>query len=116
MNDSLYYYGMGVDLFEKGSFEEAITLFEKSYAQSPHFKTCERLALCYKRLNKTEEYKKYIRLAYEINPKSDKTAVEYAAVLQNSGQPDKAREILSCVLERNPTYGPATGLLKEMNK
>lgn len=111
MDDSLHYYYIAMECFEAGNLDEAIVNFEKSFIIEPHYKTCERLAICFKITKQIDSYKKYTELAYIYNPKSDKTAVEYSQMLIDFGQINEAKKVLYLILSRNPSYGPARKLI-----
>ena len=114
MEESYLYYCKGVCEYEKGNYQEAISFFLKSCSLMPHYKTFERLAFCYLKLNSIHDYERYIKSAYNLNTNNDKVATEYAEIISDVNT-DSARLILSQVLKRNPTYEPAKALLDKIS-
>ncbi|MEW6173812.1 MAG: tetratricopeptide repeat protein [Bacillota bacterium] len=110
VEDSNYYYGIGLEHLEKGEVEEALVQFQFSLSLMPHFKTYERLYECYKRIGRNQEAFDCLEKAFEMNNRNDKVAVEYIRLLMERGQCSQAVSMLKKVLERNPTYGPAVRL------
>ncbi len=106
--DSYYYYIKGDDFLNKRKIDLAIAYFRKSLELSEHFKTYFKLYECYKMLNQFEKANNYLKLAYLLNKKNDKTALEYAKVLIDNGSVSEAKIILLDILKRNPSYKKAT--------
>ena len=101
--DAYYLYGMGLEQYEQGNYSKAIEYFEQSNAIEEHFKTYERLFECWKKLGKTEKANSCIEIAYRMNPQNDKTAFEYAEMLAETGDTERALAFLDEIAERNPT-------------
>lgn len=78
MDEDYYLYLKGLEEFEKGCYTDAIRYFERSNNISEHFKCCERLYCCLIQLGDTEKAFSCIEKAYQLNPRNDKTAFEYA--------------------------------------
>lgn len=114
--DSRYYYGLGLEAFEREEIKDAIMFFRKSLELSPHFKTYERMYHCLEKIGKLDEAKEYIEKAFNSNPHNDKVAVEYITVLVREGNTVLSTEILNNVLTRNPNYGPALRLYEKINE
>ena len=105
--DSYYYYRIGNDNLEKGQIEKAIENFSKSCELNEHFKTYERLYLCYCKLLETDKAYKSIEYAYNLNNVNDKTAYLYAKSLISKGNIKRGNEILKEILSRNASYKKA---------
>ena len=107
-------YGLGLEEYEKGNYLEAIEYFERSNNIEEHFKTYERLFLCWKELEKREKANSCLEKAYEMNPNNDKIAFEYAEVCTEAGNIKLAGLVLEKLIERNPTYKKAQVLLERL--
>jgi len=111
----MYYYNLGMKCLEQEDYERSLAYFEQSLSICSHYKTCSRIAQVLKVLGREEEAESYIVRAYEENQKSDKAALVYAELLLKNGQTELTRTILEKLLSRNPTYGPAQRLMKQMD-
>jgi tetratricopeptide (TPR) repeat protein len=111
VEDSRYYYGIGMEKLDKGNIEEALEYFAKSIEIRPHFKTYERMFHIYKRLNKITEARMFIEKAFKMNKSNDKIALEYAECLICDGMIELAEKVINDILNRNNSYGPAIRLL-----
>lgn len=110
-------YLAGKERLENAYYAQAIEFFKVSVEQQPHFKVYECMYRCYAALNEPERALKCITAAHKLNPKNDKTALEYAkALARYKNDADAARAKLKAILERNKTYKPAERLLKELDK
>ena len=78
-----------------------------------HFKTYELLGDIAERRADVDNTFRYYASAYGLNPCSDCASVKYARSLFVSGRPDAAQVIVSSILKRNPSYGPARRLRLE---
>lgn len=105
--DAYYYYITANEQYNNGQIEEAIPLFLKSLEMDYHFKTYEKLYWCYNSLQQYDLANYFIKRAYEENNRNDKVAYLYAKVLIDKKEYDKAREILSGITKRNPSYKKA---------
>ncbi|MDM8523225.1 hypothetical protein QUF80_07630 [Desulfococcaceae bacterium HSG8] len=76
--DSYHYYRVGLEYFESGELESALENFLRSSESEPHFKTCERTAHILRELKRFEEADRFLEQAYRLNPKNDKTGIEYS--------------------------------------
>ncbi|MDM8523215.1 tetratricopeptide repeat protein [Desulfococcaceae bacterium HSG8] len=112
--DSYHYYRIGLEYFESGELESALESFLRSSESEPHFKTCVRTAHVLRELKRFEEADRFLEQAYRLNPKNDKTGIEYAELMLKRGQTFPAKKILNDIIRRNPTYGPARRLLTEL--
>ena len=116
MEDSYYYYGLGLESYKSGNIQEALISFLMSVTLSPHFKTYEQLHYVLGNLGYKEESEFMIQKAYELNSSNDKVSLLYAKCLIERGCKVKAKEILINLLDRNKTYLPARKILEELNK
>lgn len=107
-------YGMGLEQYEKGNYSEAILYFEQSNAVEEHFKTYERLYRCWKNVGNKEKEISRIEKAYELNPRNDKTAFEYAEFQAVIGNVELARKVLKELIERNPSYNKVRDMLEKL--
>lgn len=114
MKDSHYYYGIGLESFERGNLQEALVSFLLSVTLSPHFKAYEQLHYILDNLGYKEESKFMIEKAYQLNPNNDKVSLLYARCLIEQGNKVNGKEILISLLERNRTYLPARKILEEL--
>ena len=105
--DAYYYYIVANEYYNNDQIEEAIHYFLKSLDMDYHFKTYEQLYWCYSSLQQHDLANYFIKRAYEENDRNDKVAYLYAKVLINKKQLHSAREILSAILKRNPSYKKA---------
>lgn len=92
---------------ENGDYRAALSFFETSSEQDEHFKTYERMYHCYLALNERDKAFGCIETAYRLNPRSDKTAFEYACMLSYYNRGGEAEKLLREILHRNPMYKPA---------
>lgn len=115
-HDSKYFYGLGVEQFDTGNFQEALVYFQKSIEIAPHFKTYERMYDCYKNLGNQRQARECIEKAFHLNSKNDKVAIEYILLLIEEDNLALASSFLEALLQRNPTYGPAKKLLDRINE
>ena len=114
--DAYWLYGMGLEQYEKGNYSAAIQYFEQSNNVEEHFKTYEMLFRCWKGLGNSEKANSCIEKAYEMNPRNDKTAFEYAEYQAGAGNIEFAKIVLEGLIERNPTYKKARELLESLQK
>lgn len=114
--DAYYLYGMGLEQYEQGNYSKAIEYFERSNDADEHFKTYERLFECWKKLGKTEKANSCIEKAYRMNPRNDKTALEYAEMLAETGDTEQALAVLDEITERNPTCKKALEFAENMRR
>lgn len=116
MNGGYELYLEGCELLERGKYREAASRFMQSLGELPHFKTFERLGECYSALNDPKKAFEYVEEAYKLNPHNDKTAFRYAELLvKNKNDILKAQNILTEILDRNPSYKAAWELLDDLN-
>ena len=108
-------YIQGSDLSMRGNYQEAYPLLLKSAEINPHSKTYEWLYTTAKALNKPDKAFAYIETAYILNPKNNKTASMYVEELIAKDEISKARDILTDILNRSSTYGPARRLLDKLD-
>jgi predicted Zn-dependent protease len=111
---SQIYYGMGMESMEQADFVTAIKHFEKSLELMKRSITAARLYECLARLNRHQEARKYIEMAFMLNTSSDVIATQYANVLIQSNETKKARIMLQNVLQRNASFQPARKLLDSL--
>lgn len=115
MNGGYELYLEGCGLFENGDYSAAAVKFGESVAEMPHFKTYERLGECYAALNDPEKAFECAEAAFGLNPRNDKTALRYAELLvRYKDDIPRAREALSEILARNPSYKAARVLLDKI--
>lgn len=108
------FYGMGMECMEKKEFEEAVKHFRKSLDLKKRSITAARIYECLLHLNRYDESKEYIEMAFMLNTTSDIVAVQYASRLVQDKHLKKATAILRTVLERNPSYLPAKKLFETL--
>ena len=114
--DSMDYYLKGLVEFEKECYDVAISYFERSNKLEEHFKSYERLYYCWSHLGDKKNAFVCIEKAYQLNPQNDKTAYEYAMMLVESGNCKLAQEVLSGIIQRNPTYKKAAVLAESLKQ
>lgn len=112
--ESYDFYILGVDYLTKKKYYNAIKYFLASLKIGIHYKTYERLYECYKSINQKDRASYYLALAYKTNPKSDKVSFEYAKILIDENELNKAKELLLEILKRNPSYKQAKILYEKI--
>lgn len=112
IQDGRYYYGLGLESYESGNFEEALRCLLKSAELQKHFKTFELLYESYSALGDEYEAKRCITQAFALNSGNSKVATEFSKMLLKENQREQAKEVLQSVILKNPTYGPARELLR----
>ena len=115
-SEEYYLYLNGLVEYEKGCYADAICYFERSNEIEEHFKCYERLYCCWLQLGDSRKAFSCIEKAYQLNPKNDKTAFEYAKMLAESGNYELAQKVLSDIIQRNPTYKKAADLADSIKK
>ena len=81
MDRAYSYYLAACTLLECKNVSEALKLFQKSLMLDKHFKTLEKISLCYQKLGSINMALKYIELAFDANPRNNKTAYIFAEQL-----------------------------------
>ena len=115
--DRAYSYDLAAcTLLECKNVSEALELFQKSLALDKHFKTLEKISFCYQQLGSINTALKYIELAFNANPRNNKTAYIFAEQLKHNGNTAKAKEVLQSILKVNPSYKKAKVLLNDIVK
>ena len=114
MDRAYSYYLAACTLLECKNVSEALELFQKSLALDKHFKTLEKISFCYQQLGSINTALKYIELAFNANPRNNKTAYIFAEQLKRNGNTAKAKEILQSILKVNPSYKKAKMLLNDI--
>ena len=110
-------YLAGNDCLKRSDYLSAIYYFTTSNLLEPHYKTYEKLFLCYYSVNQIEEAFECISCAYELNHKNDKTALKYAKLLvEYKHDYVLAKKILLNILQRNPSYKPDNTLLNDISE
>ncbi len=109
-------YLKGLVAYEKGCYTDAIGYFERSNHISEHFKCYERLYDCWMHSGDTRKAFSCIEKAYNLNPKNDKTAYEFARMLVESGDCESALKVLRSIMQRNPSYKKASVLADSLQK
>jgi pentatricopeptide repeat protein len=107
-------YLEGTDAYYNGEYEKALELLLKSAQLYEHFKTYERLYGVLHMLYRDDEAFVYIEKSHRLNPRNNKTTVLYAEALVRQKRIDEAKTVLSQMLSRNATYGPAKKLLAKL--
>ena len=111
-SEQLYYEAR--EAYEKGMYPKAIAILENSTNCNPHYKAYELMAICLKEVGRSYQAEEAIRKAYELNPKSSKTTVLFAEYLIEKGEIVTAKLLISSLLVRHSTYGPAKKLLESL--
>jgi len=114
--DSYQLYQLGIDSLNKQEYTEAIQFLKESLLKSKHFKTYEKLFEIYKILGMNDESNIHLIEAFMLNPNNDKVALNYSMFLIQEARKEEAKEILQKVLSRNPTFKPASHLLKRISE
>ena len=114
-HDASYYYLLGHEAQDKGEFDSALRHYFKSLCMDSHFKTHHRIAQIYKEMGQTTDAFDHLVLAFELNPRNDKVAVDYAQAFCEKGNSEEAKNILTQLLERNASYGPASRMLASLS-
>lgn len=110
------YYNLGNESLENSDYKTAVDFFEKFNSISEHYKTYEKLFLCWKKLDEYSKAYECLKKAYQLNPKSDKLSVMYAKELSERIDFKTAKKILSETLKRNPAYKPVEKLLDTISR
>jgi tetratricopeptide (TPR) repeat protein len=105
---------MGMEQMEQQNFEEALKFFRKSLELKKRSIAAARVYECLLHLNRYDESREYIEMAFMLNTTSDIVAVQYASRLVQDNEKKKATAILRTVLERNPSYVPAKKLFETL--
>lgn len=108
--DAYECYLKGSVEYDQGHYAEAMRWFECSNEIDEHFKSYERLYSCLMHLGDTQKAFACIERAYQLNPRNDKTAYEYAEMLARSGDSTAALDVLAGIIQRNPDYNKAAAL------
>lgn len=110
-------YLAGCECLERGDYASAIRFFSDSCKLQPHFKSFECLYRCYLETNETDKAFECISAAYRLNFRNDKTAFEYAKML-NCYKRDReaAEKVLREILSRNSSFKAARELLDELEE
>ena len=116
MVDAYEYYLKGSEEYDKGNYTEAISCFERSNEIEEHFKNYKRLYSCLMHLGNTQKAFACIERAYQLNPRNDKTAFEYAQMLAESGDSISAQQVLAGIIQRNPDYNKAAALADSLRQ
>ncbi len=116
MVDAYEYYLKGSEEYDKEHYAEAISCFERSNEIEEHFKSYERLYSCLMHLGDTQKAFACIERAYQLNPRNDKTAFEYARMLAGSGDSISAQEVLAGIIQRDPSYKKAAALADSLRQ
>lgn len=114
MDRAYSYYLAACTLLKCKNVSEALKLFQKSLMLDKHFKTLEKISLCYQKLGSINMALKYIELAFDANSRNNKTAYIFAEQLKRNGNTAKAKEILQSILKVNPSYKKAKMLLNDI--
>lgn len=107
-------YLQGLVEYEKGCYSDVIRYFERSNEMGEHFKSYERSYGCWIKLGDKQKAFACIAKAYQLNPKNDKTAFEYARMLAESGDYEAAQKVLESIIQRNPTFKKAAILAESL--
>ncbi len=107
------YYNLGMDKFEQGKFSEALGYFKKSSILENHFKTFDRIAVTLVKMGKHTEALDYSEKAFLLNENNDKVAINLSEILIKLENYERAFNIASIVLKRNPSYGPAKNIVSQ---
>ena len=109
-------YLKGLEEYEKGCYADAVCYFERSNSISEHFKCYERLYCCWLQLGDAQKAFSCIEKAYQLNPRNDKTAYEYAHMLAESKDNKSAQKVLLSIIQRNPSFKKASVLADSIKK
>lgn len=115
MEDALEYYYEGVSHQENGNLDDALECFYKSLEIDEHFKTYHRVYQVLKIQEKQDESFIALKKAFQLNMRNDKVASDYAEMLIEQNRYKDATNILSNILERNPTFRHAKELIAHLN-
>ena len=115
METALEYYYKGVSHQENGNLDDALECFYKSLELDEHFKTYHRVFQVLKVQEKQNESFIALKKAFQLNMRNDKVASDYAEMLIARNRCKEANNILLSILERNPTFQHAKGLIKLLN-
>lgn len=111
IDKALSEYFEGIRLLKNNSLDIALNHFLYSLQLDEHFKTCYQIYKIYDELGAKECAYKYLIRAYKLNPNNDLVAFELAKKKVEKDLIDEAKSILSRILTRNPTYGPAKKMI-----
>ena len=90
-------------LFEENDFQEAANLYEKVLEKdSNQIEVIERLALCYKKVNRYEDAEKYYAKAVQYPEAQAASYLNYGQLLKNNNKIKQARNQFQKYLEKEP--------------
>jgi tetratricopeptide (TPR) repeat protein len=115
-DDDFRFYEMGVDALAQDRLDDALHHFQSSNSIWPHYKTLERLAHVFSRLGQVDAATQALEDAFKLNPKSDSVASQLADVFLRNNNLPEADRLVSEILGRNSTYGPAKTLQAEIRR
>lgn len=107
-------YPAAREVIATGDLNKAVDLLCQSISIEPHFKSHELLGECYGKLGQTNLALREFEKAVQLNPRSEKSQTLLANCLADAGRTDQAKAVLTDLLSRNPTYGPAKRLLSRL--
>lgn len=100
--------------YEEKRYEDAVLLLRQSASLHAHFKTYELIGQSLIEMNDYKNAQEALENAYQLNSRSNKTAVLLAQCLIKSGDAERAKKILNDTLDRNSSYSPASSLLSKL--
>ncbi len=109
-------YHEGRDLLETGRAEAAAAELRRSLELCPHSSTARLLADALMAIGAGADALAAAGLAYALNPRMDISATRFADLLLGYGDEQRAAEIVTEVLARNPDYGPAREILSKIEE
>ena len=90
-------------LFEENDFQEAANLYEKVLAKdSNQIEVIERLAFCYKKVNRYDDAEKFYAKAVQYPEANAESYFNYGQLLKNNNKIKQARDQFQKFIEKEP--------------
>lgn len=100
--------------YEEKRYEDAILHLRQSASLHAHFKTYELMGQSLVEMGDCNNAQEALENAFQLNPRSNKTALLLAQCLIKSGDAERAKKILIDTLDRDSSYSPASSLLSKL--
>jgi tetratricopeptide (TPR) repeat protein len=104
-------YHAGVEALERADYPAAVELFLASLQRWPHFKTMERLGVCYQKLDRPVDAVLYLSAAAGLGNRQFRARYLLAEALLALGETEDAALKLKEAIELNSDYRVARELL-----
>ena len=103
VDDILFHYKLGDDMYRRGMYGEAIEEYEKALVLNPNYADIRNhLGIAYGAHGKSDEAIAQFRSALETNPRFVDAMVNLAVTLRDTGSRDEALALFNSVMELEP--------------